>query len=305
MKGGFYSGGTFGIPTPVGGIGGGLYVDNYGNFYPQLYYGTPKGGASAGYTPDLEGLLTGPSVSGTLGGKSFGYNFGRSADSIGVGLGTPGVGATYGFGPFSTKGIGDAFRPRTDEYGQPFPGVNTTAPPLSNSKSGSEGATSGNNDLVSRFLESFRPRTDEFGNPFPERGGDISQTIDANGSAAPLAGDNRRYLGRRVAGHASAFDTSASAVPFVSSSGSLSPRSPNSLDGQLLELEFGNRHNDEARIALPGLFTRQSMLDWSVPPPLFNVSDRSGARNGSVEDREAQRGTGIPFLDEYIRYLNQ
>lgn len=40
MSDGFYSGGTFGIPTPIGGVGGGLYVDSFGNLYPQIYYGT-------------------------------------------------------------------------------------------------------------------------------------------------------------------------------------------------------------------------------------------------------------------------
>ena len=48
MKKGFYVGGTFGVPTPIGGVGGGLYVDSYRNAYPQLYYGTPHGAASMG-----------------------------------------------------------------------------------------------------------------------------------------------------------------------------------------------------------------------------------------------------------------
>jgi len=41
---GYYGGVTFGWPTPIGGVGGGLYFDNHENFYPQFYYGTPGWG---------------------------------------------------------------------------------------------------------------------------------------------------------------------------------------------------------------------------------------------------------------------
>jgi hypothetical protein len=41
-----------------------VYADNHGNFYPQIYYGTLGGGVSGGYSSDLEGFLTGTSVSG-------------------------------------------------------------------------------------------------------------------------------------------------------------------------------------------------------------------------------------------------
>src|SRR5579863_9055403 len=121
MKQGFYGGGTVGFfPTPVGTLGGGLYIDSSGNLYPQLYYGTPKAGFSTGYTPDLEGLLTGLSVSGTL-DRGIRPNLSTSGAPIGVGIGTPGFGATYGFGPYNIRDIGESFRPRTDEFGQPFP----------------------------------------------------------------------------------------------------------------------------------------------------------------------------------------
>jgi hypothetical protein len=100
MTKGFYGGGTFGVPTPIGGVGAGLYFDNHRNFYPQLYYGTPKLGISAGYSPDLEGYLTGTSVSGSFGGRSVRSNLGASNSSTGIGIGTPGFGATYGFGPY-------------------------------------------------------------------------------------------------------------------------------------------------------------------------------------------------------------
>ena len=94
MTKGYYVGGTYGWPTPFGGIGGGLYFDNYGNLYPQFYYGTPGAGISAGYSPDLEGFLTGTSVSGSFGRRSIRANIGASNSSTGVGIGTPGFGAT-------------------------------------------------------------------------------------------------------------------------------------------------------------------------------------------------------------------
>jgi len=56
MTDGFYSGGTFGIPTPIGGVGGGLYIDNFGNMYPQIYYGTTRASASAGFLPIWRGF---------------------------------------------------------------------------------------------------------------------------------------------------------------------------------------------------------------------------------------------------------
>jgi hypothetical protein len=104
----------------------GLYVDNYGNLYPQFYYGTPRLGGSAGYSPDLEGLLTGPSVSGSVGNRTLKYNFGRSADSTGVGFGTPGAGFTYGFGPF---GLFSSNPPSFDDrYGKWGSSPSTSAP---------------------------------------------------------------------------------------------------------------------------------------------------------------------------------
>jgi hypothetical protein len=52
MTKGTYGGGTLGIPW-LGGLGGGLYIDNHGQVYPQVYYGTPGGSLSAGATDDL------------------------------------------------------------------------------------------------------------------------------------------------------------------------------------------------------------------------------------------------------------
>jgi hypothetical protein len=105
MTAGSYAGATLGLPF---GLGGGLYIDNHGRAYPQLYGGTPGFSLSGGYTPDLEGLLTGPSVSWSPGVGSVRYNFGRNTDAIGAGVGTagvgtPSVGVTHGFGPFEAS----------------------------------------------------------------------------------------------------------------------------------------------------------------------------------------------------------
>ena len=66
---------------------------------PKLYGGTPRWGFSAGYTPDLEGLLTGPSISANIGRGPINGNAGMSGDAFGLGFGTPGIGVTDGFGP--------------------------------------------------------------------------------------------------------------------------------------------------------------------------------------------------------------
>lgn len=105
MTAGSYAGGTFGLPF---GLGGGLFIDNHGRAYPQFYGGTPGLSLSGGYTPDLEGLLTGPSVSWSPGAGAVRYNVGGNADTIGVGastagVGTPSVGVTHGFGPFEAS----------------------------------------------------------------------------------------------------------------------------------------------------------------------------------------------------------
>lgn len=96
MTKGTYAGGIWGWPWG-GGAGG--YIDNHGRIYPQIYGGTPRVSLSAGYTPDLEGLLTGTSVSGSLGTGPVRFNAGMSGNATGFGFGTPGVGVTYGFGP--------------------------------------------------------------------------------------------------------------------------------------------------------------------------------------------------------------
>lgn len=105
MTAGSYAGGTFGFPF---GGGLGLFIDNQGRAYPQLYGGSPRFSFSGGYTPDLEGLLTGPSVSWSPGIGSVRYNIGANTDTIGTGVGTatiglPSVGITHGFGPLNHR----------------------------------------------------------------------------------------------------------------------------------------------------------------------------------------------------------
>ena len=112
MTAGSYAGGTVGFPF---GLGFGLYIDNQGRAYPQLYGGTPGFSLSGGYTPDLEGLLAGPSASWSPGIGSVRYNVGWNTDTIGTGIGTasvgnPSVGVTHGFGPL---------KPSTD-YSKPW-----------------------------------------------------------------------------------------------------------------------------------------------------------------------------------------
>lgn len=111
MTAGTYGGGTFG--SPFGG-GVGLYFDNRGRVYPQLYGGTPKWSLSAGYTPDLEGLLTGPSFSASAGVGSARFNAAGSGGTSGFGFGTPGVGVTHGYGPYEMSD--DFSRPWARSY---------------------------------------------------------------------------------------------------------------------------------------------------------------------------------------------
>lgn len=148
MTKGFYAGGTFGSPF---GPGFGVYIDSHGRAYPQLYGGTPRWGFSAGYTPDLEGLLTGPSISANIGTGPISGNAGMSGDAFGLGFGTPGIGVTHGYGPLemsqdfsrpwrvpyihdSVKSAGVPSRYNVWEYDYPEPATNPL-PRASNSAS--------------------------------------------------------------------------------------------------------------------------------------------------------------------------
>ena len=76
MTRGTYFGGTWGSPW---GLGGEVYIDNHGRIYPQGYFGSAGLSISSGYTPDLEGFLTGPSVSRSFGRGLIQGNIGTSA----------------------------------------------------------------------------------------------------------------------------------------------------------------------------------------------------------------------------------
>jgi murein DD-endopeptidase MepM/ murein hydrolase activator NlpD len=150
------------------------------------------------------------------------------------------------------------------------------------------------------------------GGTAPDFLGDSDGSIsDASEAAPPLAKDNRRYLDRRVVGQGSAFDTGAPAVPFISSNAGLAPDYLNSFEDR-----FGNwpssagvtQPAQERPASAPlGLFTGEPMRNKALPPSIFGLPDRSGVRGGFSDDRELDEplGTGIPMLDEYIRYLNR
>jgi hypothetical protein len=123
-----------------------------------------------------------------------------------------------------------------------------------------------------------------------------------------LAKDNRRNLSRRVVGQESAFDTGAPAVPFVPSNAGLAPDHPNAFEGPVgnwISTGGATQPAQPQQASTPlGLFTGQPMPNWGVPLPILDILDRSTGRDGSADERESQ-GTGIPMLDEYIRYLNR
>jgi hypothetical protein len=146
------------------------------------------------------------------------------------------------------------------------------------------------------------------GNNAPDLPGDDGSFSNGSEVATSSAKDNRRYLTRRVVSQESAFDTGAPAVPFVPLSAGLAPDYPNSLEDR-----FGTWSSTSAATqpAQPqqassrlGLFTGQPTPNRGVPLPIFEILNRSTGREGSADERESQ-GTGIPMLDEYIRYLNR
>lgn len=319
MTAGTYGGVTYGTRW---GLGGGLYVDNHGRIYPQLYGGTPGFSFSGGYTPDLEGLLTGPSISGSPGRGPIRYNVGGNTDTIGAGMGTRGIGVTHGFGPLELS----------QDYSQPWitPAIRDTAaragvpsrynvfeygyPDASTGRA--DNATGG----VLKGLGDGQIETTEAGpsRPLPllstapgVPSQDGSPMADVNASAPPLAVDDRRYLSRRTASErqATAFGTGAPAVQFVLPTEALSSDRQGSFDSpfrNLTSATSGMQPGQPRQIPRSlGLFTGQPMPDWSVQPPIFDVAGRSGSGNDSVDGREASIGTGIPFLDEYIGYLNR
>jgi len=146
------------------------------------------------------------------------------------------------------------------------------------------------------------------GGTAPDFLGDSDGSIsDASEAAFPLAKDNRRYLS----------NASSARDPHLTP-GHLQYRSfrrTGSCAGlsEFARGSFGNRIStgDATQPAQPhqastplGLFTGQPMPNRIVPLPIFDLLDRSTGREGSADERDSQ-GTGIPMLDEYIRYLNR
>ena len=176
--------------------------------------------------------------------------------------------------------------------------------PHASSGNGAEGASGGilkwiGNGLISS-AEASPSKLLAQGNAEPGFPGDNDGSIsDANEAASPSARDDRRYLSGRIANQAFAFDTSAPAVPFIASNGSLSPDRPNSFDDR-----FGSWRSTSGvpqQASRPrGLFTGEPMPDWPVTPAIFDFPNRSSSR-----DEVPKSGAGIPLLDEYIRYLNR
>lgn len=215
MTAGSYAGGTLGLPF---GLGGGLFIDSHGRTYPQLFGGTPGLSLSGGYTPDIEGLLTGPSVSWSPGVGAVRYNVGGNVDAIGVGastarVGTPSVGVTHGFGPFEAS----------KDYSKPW------MKPAIRDSAASARVPSRYNIFEYGFPDS------EAGLPtFDERwnsAGLRTSSLRGAGSSPPspvqpqalstLIMDHIRRLNERDApkSPASVFDTGAQAVPFVPDDG--------------------------------------------------------------------------------------
>jgi len=212
MTAGSYAGATLGFPF---GLGGGLYIDNHGRAYPQFYGGTPGLSLSGGYTPDLEGLLTGPSISWSPGVGAVRYNIGGNTDTMGGGvgtatIGTPSVGVTHGFGPLEAS----------KDYSKPWmtPAIRESA------------ARAG---VPSRYnvFEYGYPDSNDGSPTFDERWNAMGRS--ANGAVssptpssrpqglAALLMDHIRRLNEQDADKApaSVFDAGAQAVPFIADDG--------------------------------------------------------------------------------------
>ena len=104
---------------------------------------------------------------------------------------------------------------------------------------------------------------------------------DVIAAASPSSPDNRRYLSRRTASQASAFDTGAPATPFVPSNEGLSFDRSASFDnrfGSWPSTQGVTQPGLQQQAARPlGLFSGQPMPDWPVPPPIFVLPDPANA----------------------------
>lgn len=161
--------------------------------------------------------------------------------------------------------------------------------------------------------EASRPNPIPLSGAAPDFAGENAGS-GANEAASALAPDNRRYLGRRIASQASAFDTETPAVPFIPPNGALSPARPNSFDDRfdnwgsvpifdpgeigspaLRELQRsvdGVASPREATLAKPmvrpnvisvpdglplGIVSGKPMSPWPLRPEIFALPDRADA----------------------------
>jgi hypothetical protein len=288
---GFYGGGTFGWPTPIGGVGAGLYFDNHQNFYPQIYYGTPKLGISAGYSPDLENFLTGTSVAGNFGTGRVQYNIGASGGSAGIGAGTPGFGATYGFGPYR-------FPTATpDAAGEVNPAIYSTGfalPPPSEQDSfdsrfgdWSPVSTSDPRNASSPVLrELLKYRGGGVPNGSAPRSAQAlppTPIAAQPGNSPRLDGDQpERYLGRRVVNPSAAASRNSNASAAPDSEASFNDRfgdwrssSAGSAPGNV-----GQQGATPEAATPPGFFTGKPM----PPVPIWDLFDPSPATSNNTKD---------------------
>jgi len=315
MTKGTYGGGVLGFPW---GGGFGVYFDNYGRAYPQLYGGTPGLSLSGGYTPNLEGLLTGTSISGSPGTGNVRYNVGGNATALGVGVGTPGVGVTQGFGPleFSTdysqpwripyiresaRAAGVPSRYNVWEYGYPEPNGEMTAQPIPGSDVNSSSTTGAN---PSDHPDSF---DDRFGNwpvrpdspPTPSLNRSDAAPPSRPGAPAALQGLARHFadilMSRDGASLLLPPEPTASNFQDQNDSATVGPNgySPSSDadDRRFLTRFVGGR-------AL-------SAIDTTAPPIQPGQFFETSSDNRESSDDAGSRGGGVPFLDDYIRYLSQ
>ena len=282
MTAGSYAGGTFGFPF---GLGGGLYIDNHGRIYPQVYGGTPRWSFSGGYTPNLEGLLTGPSVSGSPGVGYIRPNIGGNTDTWGAGIGTPGVGVTHGFGPLemsndysrpwaapsirdSAARAGVPSRYNVFEYGYPDSGTDSSVGDAPASKPNQE---------ASPETPAFAP--DAVYSPMGEFYGNVPRSGEADDTPV-------RYLGRRNGSEARASALDANA-PVAIAPGS----PPRSLSLNDAYLEFQRHLNADRSQRLP--------INTGAPPLV--PSDDANFSGGLPERLAALMGIDPRNPDQFAR----
>lgn len=299
------------MANTVGAVGGGLYFDNHGDIYPQIYYGTPKFGFSAGYSPDLENFLTGTSVGGNFGGGRVRYNIGASGGSTGIGVGTPGFGATYGFGPYRLFPASAGRSNGEDSFGDRFGNWASTPadsvaqaaenrPDLFNQRFGNWGSAPTSNSYSpasSVLCELLKYKAAAPDNPVlsPDETSSARPTFQLDAMPSPtgesvgnlsLSNDERpeRYLGRRVASSPSAPASHAALSGADDLEGSFNDRFgnwPSSLVGTVAP-GAGQQGPTQGTTRLPGLVTGRPMPNY--PVPIWDLFDPSPASGDSAQD---------------------